>query len=92
MGLSGDGQSYWEKKLLRELREQVLLKKLGGMSYSEMCVRMGWKVDETSRVTRTLGIETYEKNGKLYRARSISYEKAVLICKGAGIDPVELGL
>jgi hypothetical protein len=91
-GKNGAGRTHAELTLLRRVREQVLLRKQAGMTYTEMCKRMGWPESQTTRLTRALGITSYQKRGREYTTKGLSYETALLICKGAGIDPVDVGL
>lgn len=75
-----------------QLRDEVVRLHESGVSYAQMCRRIGWHKRETSRLQRILGLYPLSKTRKICYKRRGQYETMVLICRACGIDPVDVGL
>jgi hypothetical protein len=88
------------------IRDMVLEMIEDGVSYAEVCARIGW-VDpsgkaDTTRLQRRLGLRRESGNRKTLKNGEIrvygggpphgliAYERAVEICRGLGRDPVDV--
>lgn len=63
-----------------------------GISYAEVCRRLGWDKHETHRLKSRLGLVLYKTKGRYLLQHSITERMAKNICEAIHLDPVDIGL
>jgi len=91
-GLSGSGKSRYRQILLKSLQQQAIKKHELGTPWMVMESRVGWS-GNSSKIQRALGLKSYiDRNGNKAYIKSISYEKALILCEAINIDHSEINL
>ena len=77
------------------IRDAVLHAVEGGLSWSEICLSLGWEskgYPDTSRLKRRLGITTQPGPNGPERQVHIRTDTAAEIVRAVGIAPMDVGL
>lgn len=90
--LPGSGIDLLERRLMLVLRDRVVELHKRGVSYAEMCGRIGWDMNDTSRLTRRVGLVPIVKDGQHYWTKGISASEALVMGEALSLDPIDLGL